>query len=195
MTEPETLTDELRAHIEKGSDIFADEARLVLRLHDAALARATKAEESYRWMVEHAADQKLDGYRELGARAAAAEQERDAALARAEAAERALNQSRECNGALVQRATYEHDAGVQMVRVAESRLAEATALLVQWYEARYVPGKGSNRANRVKRTRAFLCATPAPAARTSIYDVPEDRAVLAAIHRATNPAPAAKEGA
>jgi hypothetical protein len=30
-------------------------------------------------MVEHAADQKLDGYRELGARAAAAENERDAA--------------------------------------------------------------------------------------------------------------------
>lgn len=33
----------------------------------------------YRWMVERAAAQKLDGYRELGARAAAAENERDAA--------------------------------------------------------------------------------------------------------------------
>ena len=38
-----------------------------------------EARGGYRWMIEHAADQKLDGYRELGARAAAAENERDAA--------------------------------------------------------------------------------------------------------------------
>ena len=39
-----------------------------------ALARAEKAEANYRFMVERAADEKLDGYRELGARAAAAEE-------------------------------------------------------------------------------------------------------------------------
>ena len=42
-------------------------------------ARADKAEANYRWMVERAADQRLDGYRELGARCAALEAERDAA--------------------------------------------------------------------------------------------------------------------
>jgi len=40
-------------------------------------ARADKAEANYRWMVERAADQRLDGYRELGARAANAENEAD----------------------------------------------------------------------------------------------------------------------
>ncbi len=40
-----------------------------------------EARGKYQWMVEHAADQKLDGYRELGARAAKAEEERDAARA------------------------------------------------------------------------------------------------------------------
>jgi len=35
-------------------------------------------------MVEHAADQRLDGYRELGSRAACAENERDAAIAERE---------------------------------------------------------------------------------------------------------------
>ena len=36
-------------------------------------AERDRARDDYRWMVEHAADQKLEGYRELGARAAAAE--------------------------------------------------------------------------------------------------------------------------
>ena len=36
-------------------------------------AERDRARDDYRWMVEHAADQKLDGYRELGARVAAAE--------------------------------------------------------------------------------------------------------------------------
>lgn len=39
--------------------------------------RAETAEANYRFMVERAADAKLDGYRELGERAAAAENERD----------------------------------------------------------------------------------------------------------------------
>lgn len=51
-----------------------DKATVELRAaYDAALARAEAAEKNYRWMVERAADQKLDGYRELGAKAAAAE--------------------------------------------------------------------------------------------------------------------------
>lgn len=40
-----------------------------------------EAASKYLFMVERAADQKLDGYRELGARAAAAENERDVAQA------------------------------------------------------------------------------------------------------------------
>lgn len=40
---------------------------------DAAVARAEKAEANYAFMVERAADQRLDGYRMLGERAAAAE--------------------------------------------------------------------------------------------------------------------------
>jgi len=54
------------------------EAQAVLEI---AIARAEKAEASYRFMVEKAADSKLDGYRELGNRAAQAEEERDAAVA------------------------------------------------------------------------------------------------------------------
>ena len=49
---------------------------------DAEVAELRKQVEEerarVRWFVEHAADQKLDGYRELGARAASAENERDA---------------------------------------------------------------------------------------------------------------------
>jgi hypothetical protein len=40
-------------------------------------ARADTAEVNYRFMIERAADEKLDGYRELGQRAANAERERD----------------------------------------------------------------------------------------------------------------------
>lgn len=42
--------------------------------------RATTAESNYRFMVERAANQKLDGYRELAQRAAEAENARDVAL-------------------------------------------------------------------------------------------------------------------
>ena len=52
-----------------------DLATSIVALH----ARAEQAEANYRWMVERAADQRLDGYRELGARCAALEAERDAA--------------------------------------------------------------------------------------------------------------------
>ena len=44
--------------------------------------RAEKAEANYAFMVERAANQRLDGYRELGARAAAAENEADRLRAR-----------------------------------------------------------------------------------------------------------------
>lgn len=46
----------------------------------ALLARVRELEGQVRWFVEHAADQRLDGYRELGARAAAAENARDNAI-------------------------------------------------------------------------------------------------------------------
>lgn len=50
--------------------------------YQAEKKRADTAEANYRFMVERAAEQKLDGYRELAARAAKAEEERDKANAR-----------------------------------------------------------------------------------------------------------------
>ncbi len=41
-------------------------------------AEVAEAQANYRFMVERAADQKLDGYRELGARLAASEERADA---------------------------------------------------------------------------------------------------------------------
>lgn len=59
-------------------------ARLSLEMTDVILAHLAavvmdrdKARANYQWMVEHAADEKLDGCRELGATAARAEQERE----------------------------------------------------------------------------------------------------------------------
>lgn len=77
---------------------------------DSNLARAEKAEANYRFMVERAADQKLDGYRELGARAAAAEERADNAERRAIAAESDANvnrQERERLEARVRELSYE----------------------------------------------------------------------------------------
>jgi hypothetical protein len=53
-----------------------------------------EARANFRWMVEHAADEKLDGYRELGAKAAKAEQERDDARAEVEQLRAALGMDR-----------------------------------------------------------------------------------------------------
>lgn len=54
-----------------------------------ALGRAEEAEANYAFMVKRAADEKLPGYRELGARCANLERERDEARAKlAEACER-----------------------------------------------------------------------------------------------------------
>jgi hypothetical protein len=58
-------------------------------------AERDEARSNYQWMVDHAADQRLDGYRELGARAAAAENERDKALALAGRLRRELIEARE----------------------------------------------------------------------------------------------------
>jgi len=66
---------------ELGQRLFAVEAE-----RDAAEARADKAEADFKWMVDKAADEKLPAYRELGARAAAAE-------TRADEAERLLRTS------------------------------------------------------------------------------------------------------
>ena len=50
-------------------DLLAEVRRLT--------AERDEVRANYRFMVERAADRRLDGYRELGARAAAAENERD----------------------------------------------------------------------------------------------------------------------
>jgi len=72
---PETLRDDLAAR--------AEIRRLAARVEEleVEVARLTderdKARGNYQWMVERAADERLDGYRELGARAAASENEVD----------------------------------------------------------------------------------------------------------------------
>jgi len=59
--------------------------RAELAARDATIAELERerdeARKNYQWMVEHAADNKLDGYRELGQRVANAERERDQARA------------------------------------------------------------------------------------------------------------------
>lgn len=69
-------------HIDLGTH---EDARLFARhagTHYATIARALiKALDNYQFMVDRVANEKLDGYRELGARAAAAENDRDALLA------------------------------------------------------------------------------------------------------------------
>ena len=68
-------TAEDRDHIERSALRIRHGARAACK---RLRGERDEARGSYRWMVERAADQKLDGYRELGARAAAAENERDA---------------------------------------------------------------------------------------------------------------------
>lgn len=82
--------NELKYRLEamrRSREIVARERDALLGLRDecdrlgAELATVTAARDEalskVRWFVEHAADEKLDGYREPGARAAAAENERD----------------------------------------------------------------------------------------------------------------------
>jgi hypothetical protein len=73
------------AHAPEDIDALLAEVETLRAERDAERARAEQAEANYAFMVERAANEKLDGYRELGARAAAAETDRDAWKARAEA--------------------------------------------------------------------------------------------------------------
>ena len=92
MSAATTLADELaRVQAERdaliGAGCSPEQNALALldlyaaRTRDAETAR-DEANANYCFMVQRAADEKLDGYRELGARAAAAENERDALLYR-----------------------------------------------------------------------------------------------------------------
>lgn len=62
-------------------DCASDDIRALLAAYESAVRERDEARANYRWMVESAADQKLDGYRELAATAARAEAERDQARA------------------------------------------------------------------------------------------------------------------
>lgn len=68
--------EQLRACIRDGWTLLSARTQEAVA---ALFGRLTRAEANYRFMVERAADQRLDGYRELGQRAAAAETERDMA--------------------------------------------------------------------------------------------------------------------
>jgi len=76
-----SLSDKLRPDVECAPWVIEEVKRLE-RERD-------KAQANYQFMVERAADQRLDGYRELGARAAAAENELDRVRANRDAYEEA----------------------------------------------------------------------------------------------------------
>lgn len=104
----------------------------------AETARADEAEKNYRFMVERAADQKLDGYRELGSRAAAAENGRDDLARRLAAADERIAILVEANDALAEMAKESVDEAFEIeqtalhaarrVEVAEQALMEITSI-------------------------------------------------------------------
>jgi len=73
------LEDELADARATIDDMAATIETLIARNNRADRER-DEARANYAWMVRHAADERLDGYRELGQRAATAERERDEAL-------------------------------------------------------------------------------------------------------------------
>lgn len=94
-------------------------------------ARADEAEKNYRFMVERAADQKLDGYRELGARAAAAENGRDDLVRRLAAADERIAILVEANDALTEMARESNDVAsraADCVAVAEQALTKIASI-------------------------------------------------------------------
>lgn len=66
---------------------YRNEVKRLTAERDAALR-------NYQWMVERAADERLDGYRDLGAKAAAAEAKRDEARAEVERLTRERDEAR-----------------------------------------------------------------------------------------------------
>lgn len=85
MPEPDSIqwpdnTVSRRVRLVEAAPLEAEIARLTAELA-RVLAERDEARRNYAFMVERAADEKLDGYRELGARVARAEQERDEARA------------------------------------------------------------------------------------------------------------------
>jgi len=83
LAEHDTLTAELAAARAEFAE-WLDASRTALDAHAEVVAELAAAREerdeaqrNYAFMVERAANEKLDGYRELGARAAAAENDRD----------------------------------------------------------------------------------------------------------------------
>jgi hypothetical protein len=75
-------------------------APALLDAFDTERKARLEAEANYQFMVDRAADEKLDGYRELGARAAAAENERDTLLAQIAQLQESLN---DCSSELAER--------------------------------------------------------------------------------------------
>jgi len=109
---------------------MSEEVELMLladvRSLESEIRRITKqrdeARANYAFMVERAADEKLDGYRELGARCAAAENERDAAQAKAVDYERDWYAAKSEFGAAMAKMR-------EALRAAEKRELEALAEL------------------------------------------------------------------
>jgi len=86
-----------------------------------------EARANYAFMVERAADENLDGYRELGARCAAAENERDAAQAKAVEYERDWYAAKSEFGTAMAKMRETLRAAEQRELVALAELDEATA--------------------------------------------------------------------
>jgi hypothetical protein len=98
--DPEQMADIEPRTLERYVATLATEVEALEAERDAALAKLAEAErerdearEKVRWFVEQAADEKLDGYRELGARAAAAENAADDLRARLALAEKVCEEA------------------------------------------------------------------------------------------------------
>ena len=111
----------IRVHAEPKLDadfVLSTAAREIERLTAELAAmteRAAKAEENYQFMVDRAADQKLDGYRELGQRAADAENRADRLTAELAAMTAERDRLRESHRALHRRC-QEAEAAVPSYR-------------------------------------------------------------------------------
>jgi len=113
------------------ADIWRDMSVEARQEYDQLRAERDEAQANYRFMVERAADQRLDGYRELGARAAAAENERDKALVELKRMkERPAEAEYARLDTMWQQLVQERDQAMRLLREAHKELATIEAITV-----------------------------------------------------------------
>jgi chromosome segregation ATPase len=120
------------------SELEQRDAALTAAVREPLERRVRELEGKVQWFVEKAADEKLDGYRELGQRAADAEQARDEAKARAAVLETQVLELREVlNDAAdeYQALSDERDSlEAQLASAREEALREAFGVIVEAFQ-------------------------------------------------------------